>query len=121
MLYLIHAADQIYTGLHGLEDWFITDCVSEDVAWEEAEEASLDIINSYSGIKETLDDDIESWRDDNMSEDDLEELIYDIYHEDILAEVWKINEESIKGLSLHELDILLDRDPEEFIEKYCFQ
>ena len=54
-----------------------------------------------------------------MSKDDVEELIYDIYREDIYAEVWKIKEDLVKDFSAEKLETILINDPENFIKQYC--
>ena len=119
MLYVIHAFDAIYGGLHGMEDWSIWDCKNyveaESIAWEN----SLEIINSFSCIYEELETEVEENIDDDMSESDIEELHHDIYKEDIAYDIWKIDEDIAKEYDINILENMLNNDPEDFIEKYC--
>lgn len=118
MKYVIYAAECIYQGLHGIEDWSIYECDNEEEAFEIAEENSLEIMNSYSCVYETLNDDIETWKDDNMSEDEIEELTYELYRENLYCNVYKIKNE-FQNLPIEDLESTLYNDPQEFIEKYC--
>ncbi len=119
MLYVIHAFEEKYGGYHGIEDWSIENCDNEEEAISIARENSLEVINSYSLVYDELEDDIETFTDENMSEDDIEELRSDIYNEDIAYEIWKIDSDIIKEYDIDTLKKWLNNDPEEFIEKYC--
>ena len=118
MWYVIHAFEEKYGGYHGIEDWTIS-IGTEEEAIEEARELSLEIMNSYDFIIDELEDDIEAFTDENMSEDDIEELRYDIYNENIAYEIWKIKPDIIKGYDIDTLEKWLYDNPEDFIEKYC--
>ena len=119
MLYVIHAADAIYGGLHGMEDWSIWQCNSEEEAVEIAIENSIEIINSFSCIYEELETEIEDNIFDDMSEDDIEQLRSDIYRNDIDYNLWEIDKDIAKEYDIDILEIMLNEDPEDFIEKYC--
>lgn len=53
-VYVIHSFDEIYGGLHGMEDWSMEEYQSEKEAIETAIEMSYDVIDSYSDITEIL-------------------------------------------------------------------
>lgn len=53
-VYVIHSFDEIYGGLHGMEEWSMEECQSEKEAIETAIEMSCDVIDSYSNIREIL-------------------------------------------------------------------
>jgi len=118
MLYVIHAFEEKYGGYHGIEDWAISTGTEEE-AIEEARELSLDVMNFYSFIIDELENDVEAFTDENMSEDDIEELRYDIYNENVAYEIWKIKSNIIKEYDIDTLEKWLYDDPEGFIEKYC--
>ena len=123
MWYVIHAFEEKYGGYHGIEDWTIS-AGTEEEAIEEARELSLDVMNSYSFIIDELEDDIEAFTDEDMSEDDIEEFRYEIYNENIAYEIWKIKPDIYDNFSKSDccIDDLIDelyKDPEGFIEKYC--
>lgn len=119
MLYVIHAFEVKYGGYHGIEDWSIEDRDNEEEVVSIARENSLEVINSYSLVYDELENDIETFTDEDMSEDDIEELRSDIYNEDIVYEIWKIDSDIIKEYDIDTLEKWLDDDPEDFIEKYC--
>ena len=118
MWYVIHAFEEKYGGYHGIEDWAISTGTEEE-AIEEARELSLDVMNFYSFIIDELENDVEAFTDENMSEDDIEELRYDIYNENVAYEIWKIKSNIIKEYDIDTLGKWLYDDPEGFIEKYC--
>jgi len=118
MWYVIHAFEEKYGGYHGIEDWAISTGTEEE-AIEEARELSLDVMNFYSFIIDELENDVEAFTDENMSEDDIEELRYDIYNENVAYEIWKIKSNIIKEYDIDTLEKWLYDDPEGFIEKYC--
>ena len=119
MLYVIHAFEEKYGGYHGIEDWSIENCDNEKEAISIARENSMEVINSYSLVYDELEDDIETFTDESMSEDDIEQLRSDIYNEDIAYEIWEIDSDIIKEYDIDTLEKWLNNDPEDFIEKYC--
>ena len=119
MFYVIRAFEEKCGGYHGIEDWSIEDCDNEEEAVSIARENSLEVINSYSFIIDELEDDIETFTDENMNEDDIEQLRTDIYNEDIAYNIWKIDSDIIKEYDIDTLEKWLYDDPEDFIEKYC--
>jgi len=118
MWYVIHAFEEKYGGYHGIEDWTISKGTEEEII-EEARELSLELMNSYDFIIDELEDDIEAFTDENMNEDDIEELRYDIYNENVAYEIWKIKSNIIKEYDIDTFEKWLYDDPEGFIEKYC--
>lgn len=123
MWYVIHAFETKYGGYHGIEDWTISEGTEEE-ADKEAAELSLEVMNSYNFIIDELENDVEAFTDENMSEDDIEELRYDIYNENVAYEIWKIKSDVHDNFSKSDygIDDLIDelyKDPEEFIERYC--
>lgn len=118
MWYVIHAFEEKCGGYNGIEDWTISEGTEEEVI-EEARELSLDVMNCYSFIIDELENDVEAFTDENMSEDDIEELRYDIYNENVAYEIWKIKPDIIKNYDIDTLEKWLYDNPEDFIEKYC--
>lgn len=54
MIYLIYAAEQHYGGLHGMYDIDIIEADCEREADEYGKEMSYNVMNSYSGIIDTM-------------------------------------------------------------------
>ena len=52
--YVIFAAEQVYSGLHGMSSTFVTEAASDrEIEWI-ARDASLDIIDSYPCIGDVI-------------------------------------------------------------------
>jgi len=122
MLYVIHAYEQIYGGLHGMENWSLAECSSIEEANEWLLENSMDVITSYSSIIEDLEQTVEDYKTDDMSEEEIEELRYDVYNEDIDGAIYELKEEFQKDYTskdLVELERELCNNPEDFVETYC--
>lgn len=96
-LWLIHAYEGIYGGLHGIETALIVDCSTRKDAEEIAIDESYDVMDSYSHMFEDLD------------EEDREE--------NIAFDVFQIREDC--ALSTKELDELVASDWEEVRDEYC--
>ena len=90
-VYVIHAFDEIYGGLHGMEIWTLEEFKNESEATEAAIEMSRDIIDSYSDItdilKEQAEDslsyDIEEGRIHSVEE---QEKYFNQYYEECVGE-----------------------------------
>ena len=118
MLYAIHAREGIYQGLHGMERFIVEDHISDDFAFDSASEASLDIMDEYSDIADELQDQVESYREDNdyeVSEDEAWDLVK---HENIDFNIYKIKE-CYQTEDPMTLEYIFEEDPDSFIEKYC--
>lgn len=100
-VYVIHAFDEIYGGLHGMEEWSMEECQSEKEAIEAAIEMSCDVIDSYTDITEILHEraedylsyDIEEGRitSEQQRETTLNNYYDECVKEDISYEIVKLN------------------------------
>lgn len=123
--YIVYACDNWYGGLHGMNSYSVVRGTIKD-AEDFGKEESLDIINSYSSIYETLTDNAEEQAQlmvedgDDRDYDDIFGEIYDeLAHEDICYEIFEIDEEKAKDVSDELIDRLLSIDPQQVIEDYC--
>ncbi len=101
-VYVIHAYDELYGGLHGMEEWAIEECVESSQVVEMAYDMSYDVINSYSDITETLSDrahdyvsyDIEEKPSLTLEEQDklFEQYLDDEIREDVCYHIVKLND-----------------------------
>lgn len=90
-VYVIHAFDEIFGGLHGMEEWSMEECQNEKEAIETAIEMSCDVIDSYSDITEILHEraedllsyDIEEGR---INSEFQREQAFNSYYEDCIRE-----------------------------------
>lgn len=95
-IYLIHAYEETYSGLHGMEDYDIVETDSLDTLRDYGHEMSLDVMESYGCIEEVLYQDALEWAEEMGYEEDDEEFsdYLDELHEDNVAyEYWKLNDE----------------------------
>ena len=114
MIYLIYAAEQQYGGLHGMYDIDIIEAESEHEADQYGEEMSYNVMNSYSGIIDAMWEEadeaaaIEGYneegyeRDDYMQtyveqlqEDNLEWMVYELSNEHTLDEYREMLEKNV--------------------------
>ena len=106
-VYVIHAFDEIFGGLHGMEGWSMEECQSEKEAVESAIEMSCDVIDSYCDITEILNEraedllsyDIEEGRINSKSQ---REQVFNNYYEDCVKE--DISYSIVKLNSSHSLE-----------------
>ena len=98
--YIIHAYDEIYGGLHGIEDWDLVESDSELEVIRIAESMSADVIDSYTDITDELaaraheltSEDLEYENSNNEEEEDLFNYYYDsCVDEDIDYEIIRLN------------------------------
>lgn len=118
--YVIFAADQIYKGLHGMFDIFIDEYGCDFDAALDARNASLEVIDSYSIITEYLDESASEEVTEDMFDDEIHNIYWETYQEDIYFEYKEIDENKAKDYSINELNkIACEVGYEEFIEKFC--
>ena len=111
-----NVVDKSYPGLDVEFD------LTEEEAIEIARENSIEVINSYSCIYEELEETIQNYIDENdeeMLKEEIDELREEIYQEDISYNIYKIDADIAKEYDIDYLEKMLNRDPEDFIEKYC--
>ena len=97
--YLIVAQDEMYQGMHGIEDWTIKECSNEQEAFFIGHVMSLDLIDSYADIYDSFRDNAEYWAGQMEEEGqyfDREDYILKAIEEqredDIKYLVWKLSD-----------------------------
>jgi hypothetical protein len=112
MLVFIHAYEDFYEGLHGVEDMRVVDVKTEREADEWGREMSYEVIESYGMDEHYFDADEED-------EDDIDYADMNI-GEHTCWTVFKIKDEFV-GLGEQELEHLATRvhGASSFIDKYC--
>ena len=114
-LFAIKAYENEYSGMHGMEEFFVIEAKDINEARQEAHEASLEVINNYSCILDILEEEA-----DNLYERDTEDwnsYFEQLQDEDTAYEIYEIVNET--NNSLEHLNELFCNDPDEFINKYC--
>ena len=122
MIYAIIATEQMYDGLHGIEDREIIEVSSLKEAEEIAIELSLEVMNSYTFICDELEQIVQDEIDDNdtvkWTDKRIEELRAEIYNENVNYYIYELDEEKIKDDSYEQLEEWLYDDLEDFLAKY---
>jgi len=114
MIYLIYAAEQHYDGLHGMYDIDIIEVASEREADQYGEEMSYNVMNSYSGIVDTMWEEadesaaLEGYNEEGperedymqtyveqLQEDNLEWIVYELSNEHTLDEYREMLEKNV--------------------------
>lgn len=112
--YAIYAYENMYGGLHGINDYAVIEADSYEMAEKIATELSSDVIDSYiddEEIREATGID----EDDEFFTDELD----DFYAEEIAYDIYTLDESKIRNeISLNSYSEEFRDDPYEFIEKY---
>ena len=115
--YAIYAYENMYGGLHGINDYAVVEADSYEMAEKFAAELSSDVIDSYL-------DDEEIREAAGIDEDDVfftdeDDKLDDFYAEDIAYDIYTLDESKIRDeISLNSYADKFRDDPHEFIEKY---
>jgi len=129
-VYAYYAADEEFGGLHGIETYGLMEADSIEEVKEIARDKSIDIIESYSCISDTLlaeawaaadrEDSYEEWDGEELP-DDVEENYAELVREDIYYRVWEVKTEVVEAMSFDDLNELADEDFFDFVFKYCIE
>ena len=118
-IYLIYACEEMYNGLHGMNNVTITE--SDDlksVLWE-AEEMSREVMDSYNEIAETLLDNAREQAESlgiyDESDPEFENILEQEYDDNICYYIYELNNEYTED---QYNDMLEELDAEEIIERY---
>ena len=91
-IYLIHAYEGKYSGLHGMEDYDIIEADNEREVNDLGYSMSIEVMESYSEIGEWLEDEAaESGYDDGTVE--YEQVLDDVYDENVVYDYWRLSNE----------------------------
>lgn len=107
MRVFIYACEDMYHGLHGIEDMRVVEVGSIEEADEYGREMSGDVIDTYDTLR-----DFDDYED--------EEAYEEAFLEALEWYVYPIDEEKAKDLSTEELNRLASREGcDLFVEEYC--
>lgn len=119
MYFAIYACDCLYEGLHGMYDCGIFKFFNIEDALIQGREMSRQVIESYSDILDTLEEDFREYVRENMFDDELNDLWEDIVHSDISYEIRLLKSECLANSTIAELEEEFYNDPQEFLQNYC--
>ena len=125
MKYVIHAYEQSYGGLHGIENWRAVESNCYSDIEQEAIDMSIGVMESYDFIQEELTSkacfycecDLCDVENGYINEDEFNSALEDATCENIAYSIWKVSEDC--DFSILEIDHMLADDPNDFVEKYC--
>lgn len=118
MKYIINARDAMFGGAHGMEDWFVDDYKSLAEALDDAVQASYDIMDSYSAIYDSLHAQADEICDNPDDECEYDKVMDEVFAEDLEYRVFGLKND-YKDFPLEYIEEYINRDPEEFVDKYC--
>ena len=106
MKYVIHACEQSYGGLHGIETCLVVEADDYSDVVDAACEASRELMGFYCGVDEYDEED-----------EDLERAYEDAVEENIDYSIWRVNEDC--PYNRNEIDQMIANDLEDFVEEFC--
>ena len=115
-LFAIHAYEQWYDGLHGIENYEVIEAENFQEVEDYAESLSRDLIDDYNIVKEA------GWYDEiknatNLTDEDDEfyDALEDYIDSDIAYDIYWLKE---TNQSLEALNEMYSNNPEKFLKKY---
>lgn len=120
MKYVIHAYEQSYGALHGIETCLAVEADEYSDVVDMACEASREVMGSYHFIEEALREQACFYCgvDEYDEEDeDLERAYEDAVEENIDYSIWRVNEDC--PYSRDEIDQMIANDLDGFVEEFC--
>ena len=118
----IKAYDDIYGGLHGMQDINIL-CGTEDEAREVASDMAFDVIDSYYDIRDALEEKVERICElegiDLADESEVNEVREEVYDQDAQWEIYELDRTKLPTVNTVKLRDMFYNNPDEFLEKYA--
>lgn len=117
-----YATENIYQGLHGIEDSGVIEAKDMNDACDFCFERCMSLMEDYDDIMTSLRERAASCLSEEDSEDEEKfyEMLDEVMAENALVAVWAIDEGKAKGLSIEELDSIAYRSGMHyFVEEYC--
>ena len=118
----IKAYDDIYGGLHGMQDINIL-CGTEDEAREVASDMAFDVIDSYYDIRDALEEKVERICElegiDLADESEVDEVREEVSDQDAQWEIYELDRTKLPTVNTVKLRDMFYNNPDEFLEKYA--
>ena len=119
----IYACDNIYGGLHGMEDYGIFEVANMHEADAIGEEMSRGVVDSYSQIMESIEEDCAYYVEHDGFEESSSEwegIMEQLIAEDLNWSVCEIDEDRVNGMTDEELETEASNlGFESFVKRYC--
>lgn len=122
MIFAIVAAEGIYQGLHGINDKTLVEVSDWKEAIEIAIEMSLEVMDSYSQVYDTLEAEVQEEIDFNdtvnWTDERIEKLRTEIYRSNLYFDIFELDENKIKDIPSEQLEAEFFNDEETFLSEY---
>lgn len=121
--YLIHAMENKFQGLHGIESLIVVEYDNISDVYEDASYHSEEVMTQYGDILEEIEEEADhlcqEWFGDDYSTDQFDDVYYDLICENKCYYIYQIRDEVT--LSCEELENkAFHLGAEIFIEKFCY-
>ena len=121
--YLIHAMENKFQGLHGIESLIVVEYDNISDVYEDASYHSEEVMTQYGSILDELEEEADElcqeWYGDDYSTDQFDDVYYDLICENKCYYIYQIRDEVT--LSCEELENkAFHLGAESFIEKFCY-
>lgn len=120
--FVIHAVEQQYRGLHGIESWFAESFFSYQEAVDYAIEESYSVMDSYSFVQEYLEDQAKEWAEEEgyfIGSDEYYDYLEELRVENVEFDIYEVIFEC--PYTCEQIDKMLGEDPEGFVEQWCIE
>lgn len=122
-IWAIRAYDEFYSGLHGMENYEIFEGTEEE-ADECGREMSYEVIESYSDIYDSLEDDVKQYCEEegfdyDENGEEVEDIREEVYGADTAWDIHELDVTKLPTLDFNELDNMFYNNPDEFLELYA--
>ena len=121
--YLIHAMENKFQGLHGIESLIVVEYDNISDVYEDASYHSEEVMTQYGNILDEIEEEADAlcqeWFGDDYSTDQFDDVYYDLICENKCYYIYQIRDEVT--LSCEELENkAFHLGAEMFIEKFCY-
>ena len=121
--YLIHAMENRFQGLHGIESLIVVEYDNISDVYEDASYHSEEVMTQYGNILDEIEEEADAlcqeWFGDDYSTDQFDDVYYDLICENKCYFIYQIRDEVT--LSCEELENkAFHLGAEIFIEKFCY-
>lgn len=120
MKYVVHAYENSYSALHGIDTIFVVETDKYSDVVDEACNASREVMNSYSFIEENLREQACFYcgvNEYDEEDDELERAYEDAVEENIAYSIWRVIEDC--PYSAREIDEMIANDLKGFVKEFC--
>ena len=120
MKYVVHAYENSYSALHGIDTVFVVETDKYSDVVDEACNASREVMSSYSFIEENLREQAYFYlgvEEYDEEDEDFMRAYEEAVEGNIAYSIWKVNEDC--PYSTREIDEMIANDLKGFVKEFC--